>query len=343
MKMPSLVRRMSVQAVREESLQVRGPKNKFEKRILEELPIAAFRVEELYGARLRSIPSILSSNRPVHPDSHTLSTFFKELQRAGFISEQKRIKAEENARPEKPRGTLQRISHAIRAFTEQYYGIRTLFKFTMCYSAPLDMIQAPTREMFRAPSLRIRAVLAHELIHHILWEMRSPICSSDPLRSNLDDRELALNCANEGLAMYCETWPRIAPETGFLARVKELPFRLRYVAEKAFVNTFVYPQRLLADIAHSLMFYGSHMLYATVKLCRRNFWNTPEKFAEAVKNNFLARMAVHEYWDGLRFVEAVSLALGGPKEAFKAITEKPPETMQEVLLPEKYLSRIKSA
>lgn len=344
MKLPSLVRRMSVQDAREASLQERGPRNEFERRILQDaLPSAKESVEAFYGTRLNTIPWIVVSNRAVQPDAGAWSAFLKEMQNAGFISEQKRLDYEEKMFPGKPRGFFRRISLALESAPEYYHAIRISLRNSICYNPSLGAIHIPGEERLRYPLHLLQIAFSHELTHHMIWERRSPLYSTDPLPLGLQDKAIAFDCANEGLALYCIMPGYEGPDTGFLARTKKLPFILKCHLERAFVSTFVHPQILLCNIAHLLMFSASIMLNSAVKLCRRNLWDTPDKLAKAVKKSFMARMAVNEYSDGFRFVKSISAALGGPKEAFKAITEKPPETMQEVLLPEKYLSRIKTA
>lgn len=340
MKPLHLARRMSIQDAREASLRGRGPKNKFERGVLDDVPKAVKRVEEFYGIKIKELPHVLVSHRHIFPDGKAMEGYVEELQKMGRISYVGISFSKKWAKRQEAIRFLEKVYSFMDYPEHSLLHLKLFLRPTGYYYAPLESIQVPPKHSYRHLQSPLD-LLSHELVHHAIWEKRSPLYYSMFSRNGREDMRLALDCAHEGLATYVESWAHKEPEKGVSKWIKRELSAWAEIGRRT-IGRILYPQRALAELAEGLSFFASNTARYAAIVCRGLLWGTPEKLAKAIEKSAFARMAINKYSDGREFVKEVSKELGGPREAFKAITERPPQSMQEILNPKKYLVRLET-
>ena len=303
--------------------------------------MALKQVEEFYGIRIKSMPSLLVSHRHILPDVEALGKYVTELYLLGRIP---RAKIEFFKKWARGYENVQRTADIFSLLDncgQPSFNLRFLMRPTGYYYAPLESVQIPPKYSRRQTWRYTWNLLCHELAHHAIWEKRSPLFGWEFSCDRREEIWLALGCAHEGLATYAEPRIHMKPETSTAPAIKKWLFGLAE-AGREIVEGIACPHRTILEVANRLAFFASDLTKQAARLCRKFIWRTPETLAEAVEKSAFARLAIDKYSDGLRFVNAVSLELGGPKEAFRAITERPPQSMQEILDCRKYLLRLET-
>ncbi|MBD3398617.1 hypothetical protein GF412_05240 [Candidatus Micrarchaeota archaeon] len=331
----ALFRFINKEKARRLSVQSRGPRNRFEKYLLEELPRAALALEHLYGIKLKSLPFLLAEKGVLLPDQKTIQDFQLTEKKLGWLSQPlSKIYERELRRAGKSSFSKwkRRISFCASSGLNSLYFY---FRSPASYDRLTSSIQITNANLFCSAGAINRAVI-HELTHHALWEQKSKIYSR--YGSFRWDFHAAKNCANEGLAVFAEEryFPYPPMETREKAiRALQFPFIMIKSAVK------VFSVRPLLASARALAFAATDIAAAAACIMRCTIWRKPSSFSKALeKNNSLAFYAINPYRDGSRFIDAVCRELGSPKEAFRAVADNPPQSMEEILLPHTYLDRL---
>lgn len=339
--MAIFLRRMNKAKAKEASIQQRGPRNSFERKIMEELPSAAQGLEYNYGVRFKEIPSIFVWNGAILSDKEAWLGMGREEKRLGWLSDQGFAKLEEwYAKRERP---LIR-KWASKLFWSFKSSVKRLGTFgsTATYSPALEAIRLNEPIDFMGPfgkpdekiNLRVWSVLRHELTHHLIWEQRSRMYDMHkPLRREC---HFARACANEGLASYSEFGPiqEPTPSTPIKRLSIGLVNRVRYA-----LSTF-YKHPILAT-ARALCFVATDLLNGAARFARAHFGDTPEKLSKAIEKDPSFMLLVNPYRDGHRFVSNLSNAFQNDPLMFQTVTRYPPESMREILIHDEYLRRVR--
>lgn len=327
-------RRLNVAEAKKASLQERRPKNKFERAVLKALHRARIRVEKIYGVKIQKIPYVIVAARKIRADRETNVAWFKEMKARGQISEIhcKALMAY------KPKGfdafgesvwwASQFATHALRAR----------------YDNALQMIQIPSAAILGpyAPTY-LDDNLAHELVHHLVWEQKSPVYASHK-HSMYADPTPASQAANEGLARYVQNWqgiPVLKSMEELGAVIVKYPFNLARGVIRALNLAVRNPICFMAIAAGAFISAATRLRKFVAVVVRNTTWWDQDEFARALSKYPIAQDAFDIYSDGLAFVKEVVSAFSSQKRAFETITKNPPKTMREILIPETYLERVR--
>lgn len=326
------VKRTTPMRAQAESLTQRGPRNEYEKKLLESLSLAKQHVEKLYGIEIKKMPHLLVSKKQVIPDKASITRFRLKLMRKGIISsddyrELKGLYYPENSLSAKLK------SKAWAASEELSFLLMFPSYGTPRYIPALNAISMPQEAILdrltKGTGLSLQGILDHELVHHAVAEAGSPIWGRQP---SLFAIRFHLACANEGLAQYIEEHSR-KPTTP-LEKIKELTSKLiSHLTEKqsdqAAMETPI--QKAISCLSQLI----ARAAKAAGELSSR--------FLRRIKSSRwdpVSLMAADAYADGLEFVRQVAGHLGTAAEAFSLITQHPPQSMGEVIFPETYFARL---
>ena len=327
-------RRMNAAKAKKASIQERGPKNPFERHILKSLVWARVHLKEIYGIRIQKMPSVVVSARTLFADRETHSAHLKELSNRGMLSP---IIASAETPPDMASELLMRVKETSHALA---YSSRA------AYQPGLQTIRLPpTYLMFPEKTSQLGETIMHELIHHALWEQKSPVYSMKKQWLYPANSNPALNAANEGLATYLQPpgTPLIRKSKKEIAGgVLKFPITLAKRVGYTLKTAAIRPILFLSHSAATLAFAATRLKKIASVLLRNTIWRKPENFARALRTNPLAHPAFDAYSDGLEFVKKVAKEFIKTDVTFDAICHTPPSTYEEILMPERYLEKLRS-
>ncbi len=334
MNMGIFTRRMNVEKAKKASLQERGPKNNYGRAVLRALHRAKIRLETIYGVKVQKMPYVIVAARKIHADRETFAAYLEELKACGQMSE---IHC---------KASREYQSRGFDAFSENVWEASQFATHALRarYDSSLQMMQIPPAAIMGpyAPTY-LDDNLAHELVHHVLWEQRSPVYAPHK-HSMYAAPPIASQAANEGLAMYVQDWQGIpvlksAGELG--AAIIKCPINLIGGVIRSLSLAIKNPICFMAIAAGAFMSAATRLRKFVAAALRNTIWWEPKEFARALEKYPIAYYAFDPYSDGLAFVKEVVRLFSSQKRAFDTITKYPPESMREVLIPDEYLRRVR--
>lgn len=327
------IRKVNAAKIRKASLQERGPKNSFERRILKSLLRAKTHLEVIYGVRIQKMPAVVVSARMLFADRETSSAYLKEL----------------SAREQAP--SLLASTEHYRSLDSELLAKITAVTFALtssswpAYHPELQAIRVPPTYLLPPSTLNnIEETIMHELIHHALWEQKSPVYSVKKQWLYPDTFNTPLDAANEGLATYLQYRKlpsNLKSRKEIAESIMNYPLMMVKNVGYALKTAISHPPLFLSSSAGILISAATWLKKLASITLRNTIWRKPERFVRALHTNPLSYPAFDKYSDGLEFVKKVAKEFIRPNATFNAICHTPPTTYEEVIMPEKYLERLR--
>ncbi|MBD3389600.1 hypothetical protein GF415_01445 [Candidatus Micrarchaeota archaeon] len=327
-------RKMNAAKARKASLQERGPKNPFEYRILKSMVWAKIHLKAIYGIKIKKMPSVVVSARMLFADRGASSAHLKELSARGHAPS-----------PLAPTEYSPCLAPELLIRTKMVYSALTNFP-RATYHPEFQAIRVPPTYLMPPGALsQLEETIMHELIHHALWEQESPVYSLKKQWLYPGNFNPALKAANEGLASYLQyrKLPSSLKSKKEIAKsILKYPITLAKNTSCMLKTAVSRPFIPLFASAGALVSAATWLKKIASITLRNTVWRKPERFARAMHENPLSHYAVDEYSDGLEFVKKVAKEFINPETTFDVICRTPPSTYEEILMPERYLEKLRN-